>query len=108
MTVTCSNDQPLVGVLWYVFPGALSLNLLCHPVCIVSLGEVEAELLHTYSRLDPYDTLILCVRLAVLTAVTLTVPIVLFPVSPILSHTHTYAAFHSKWEVGNSQLRGQP
>ncbi|XP_029906840.1 sodium-coupled neutral amino acid transporter 3-like isoform X2 [Myripristis murdjan] len=43
-------------------------------------GEVEAELLHTYSRIDPYDILILCVRLAVLTAVTLTVPIVLFPV----------------------------
>lgn len=46
-------------------------------------GEVEAELLHTYSRIDPYDTLILCVRVAVLTAVTLTVPIVLFPVSTI-------------------------
>ncbi|XP_008318163.1 sodium-coupled neutral amino acid transporter 3-like isoform X2 [Cynoglossus semilaevis] len=43
-------------------------------------GEVEAELLHTYSRIDPYDVLILCVRVAVLTAVTLTVPIVLFPV----------------------------
>uniref|UniRef100_A0A3Q0T6L1 Solute carrier family 38 member 3a n=1 Tax=Amphilophus citrinellus TaxID=61819 RepID=A0A3Q0T6L1_AMPCI len=43
-------------------------------------GEVEAELLHTYSRIDSYDTLILCVRVAVLTAVTLTVPIVLFPV----------------------------
>uniref|UniRef100_A0A674NFX7 Solute carrier family 38 member 3a n=1 Tax=Takifugu rubripes TaxID=31033 RepID=A0A674NFX7_TAKRU len=43
-------------------------------------GKVEAELLHTYSRIDPYDTLILCVRVAVLTAVTLTVPIVLFPV----------------------------
>uniref|UniRef100_A0A8C9SBF9 Solute carrier family 38 member 3 n=1 Tax=Scleropages formosus TaxID=113540 RepID=A0A8C9SBF9_SCLFO len=42
--------------------------------------NVEAELLHTYSRIDPYDTLMLCVRLAVLTAVTLTVPIVLFPV----------------------------
>ncbi|XP_072522691.1 sodium-coupled neutral amino acid transporter 3a isoform X2 [Salminus brasiliensis] len=42
--------------------------------------RVEAELLHTYSKIDPYDTLILCVRLAVLTAVTLTVPIVLFPV----------------------------
>ncbi|KAK1158541.1 sodium-coupled neutral amino acid transporter 3-like isoform X1 [Acipenser oxyrinchus oxyrinchus] len=43
-------------------------------------GNVEAEMLHTYSRIDPFDTLILCVRLAVLTAVTLTVPIVLFPV----------------------------
>ncbi|XP_041945384.1 sodium-coupled neutral amino acid transporter 3 isoform X1 [Alosa sapidissima] len=42
--------------------------------------KVEPELLHTYSRIDPFDTLILCVRLAVLTAVTLTVPIVLFPV----------------------------
>ncbi|XP_051568907.1 sodium-coupled neutral amino acid transporter 3-like isoform X1 [Myxocyprinus asiaticus] len=42
--------------------------------------NVEPELLHTYSRIDPYDILILCVRLAVLTAVTLTVPIVLFPV----------------------------
>lgn len=41
---------------------------------------MEAELLHTYSRIDPYDVLILCVRVAVLTAVTLTVPIVLFPV----------------------------
>lgn len=43
--------------------------------------SVESELLHTYNRIDPYDTLILCVRVAVLTAVTLTVPIVLFPVS---------------------------
>ncbi|XP_078399371.1 sodium-coupled neutral amino acid transporter 3-like [Cetorhinus maximus] len=43
-------------------------------------GRVEPELLHTYSKLDPFDTLILCVRVAVLIAVTLTVPIVLFPV----------------------------
>ncbi|MED6289746.1 hypothetical protein CHARACLAT_006133 [Characodon lateralis] len=41
---------------------------------------VEAELLHTYSRVDPLDVLILCVRLAVLVAVTLTVPVVLFPI----------------------------
>uniref|UniRef100_A0A8C3YA39 Solute carrier family 38 member 3 n=1 Tax=Catharus ustulatus TaxID=91951 RepID=A0A8C3YA39_CATUS len=41
---------------------------------------VEPELLHTYSKVDPFDVLILCVRVAVLTAVTLTVPIVLFPV----------------------------
>ncbi|XP_067417315.1 sodium-coupled neutral amino acid transporter 3 isoform X2 [Emydura macquarii macquarii] len=43
-------------------------------------GRVESELLHTYSYVDPFDVLILCVRVAVLTAVTLTVPIVLFPV----------------------------
>ncbi|XP_031422849.1 sodium-coupled neutral amino acid transporter 5-like isoform X3 [Clupea harengus] len=39
--------------------------------------RVESELLHTYSN---SDTLILCVRLAVLMAVTLTVPVVLFPI----------------------------
>ncbi|KAM7411457.1 hypothetical protein PAMA_021447 [Pampus argenteus] len=43
-------------------------------------GAVEPELLHTYSRVDTGDVLILCVRLAVLVAVTLTVPVVLFPI----------------------------
>ncbi|KAG2455925.1 S38A3 protein, partial [Polypterus senegalus] len=43
-------------------------------------GNVEAELLHTYSKVNPLDKLILCVRLAVLVAVTLTVPVVLFPI----------------------------
>lgn len=42
--------------------------------------RVEPELLHTYSRVDTTDVLILCVRLAVLVAVTLTVPVVLFPI----------------------------
>uniref|UniRef100_A0A673Z541 Sodium-coupled neutral amino acid transporter 3-like n=1 Tax=Salmo trutta TaxID=8032 RepID=A0A673Z541_SALTR len=43
-------------------------------------GGVESELLHTYIKVDPLDTLILCVRMAVLVAVTLTVPVVLFPI----------------------------
>uniref|UniRef100_A0A8C3H8Y0 Solute carrier family 38 member 5 n=1 Tax=Chrysemys picta bellii TaxID=8478 RepID=A0A8C3H8Y0_CHRPI len=43
-------------------------------------GNVEPEMLHTYSEVDPLDRLILCVRLAVLMAVTLTVPVVLFPI----------------------------
>ncbi|XP_042266040.1 sodium-coupled neutral amino acid transporter 3-like [Thunnus maccoyii] len=43
-------------------------------------GAVESELLHTYSREGLSDVLILCVRLAVLMAVTLTVPVVLFPI----------------------------
>ncbi|XP_078390991.1 sodium-coupled neutral amino acid transporter 5b isoform X1 [Cetorhinus maximus] len=43
-------------------------------------GNVEPELLHTFNTVDPLDTLILCVRLAVLVAVTLTVPVVLFPI----------------------------
>lgn len=45
-------------------------------------GDVEDELLHAYSRVYTFDVLLLMVRLAVLVAVTLTVPIVLFPVSP--------------------------
>jgi len=49
------------------------------------VGAVESELLHTYSRVGSRDVLILCVRLAVLVAVTLTVPVVLFPVRH-LSH----------------------
>ncbi|XP_041655046.1 sodium-coupled neutral amino acid transporter 3-like [Cheilinus undulatus] len=43
-------------------------------------GAVESELLHTYNRAGALDVLILCVRLAVLVAVTLTVPVVLFPI----------------------------
>lgn len=43
-------------------------------------GEVEDELLHAYSKVYTFDTALLMVRLAVLVAVTLTVPIVLFPI----------------------------
>lgn len=43
-------------------------------------GGVESELLHTYSQAGTLDVLLLCVRVAVLVAVTLTVPVVLFPV----------------------------
>lgn len=52
--------------------------------------NVEAELLHTFTKVYKFDTMLLLVRLAVLTAVTLTVPIVLFPVStsPNCLHTH--------------------
>lgn len=52
-------------------------TLLSASPCVAS---VESELLHTYSRIGSRDVLILCVRLAVLVAVTLTVPVVLFPV----------------------------
>ncbi|XP_005995099.1 sodium-coupled neutral amino acid symporter 2 [Latimeria chalumnae] len=43
-------------------------------------GNVEPELLHTYSNIYKFDLILLVVRLAVLTAVTLTVPVVLFPI----------------------------
>ncbi|KAL4658455.1 sodium-coupled neutral amino acid transporter 2-like [Arapaima gigas] len=42
--------------------------------------NVEPELLHTYSKVYKFDVALLIVRLAVLTAVTLTVPVVLFPI----------------------------
>ncbi|KAL4640701.1 sodium-coupled neutral amino acid transporter 4-like isoform X1 [Arapaima gigas] len=42
--------------------------------------NVEVELLHTFTKVYRFDTLLLMVRLALLAAVTLTVPIVLFPV----------------------------
>ncbi|XP_072571320.1 sodium-coupled neutral amino acid transporter 5-like [Paramormyrops kingsleyae] len=41
--------------------------------------KVESELLYTYKG-DSADHLILCVRLAVLMAVTLTVPVIIFPI----------------------------
>ncbi|NWW34121.1 S38A4 protein, partial [Panurus biarmicus] len=53
------------------------------PFCFLFIGEVEDELLHTYTKVYTFDTLLLSVRLAVLVAVTLTVPLVLFPVSNI-------------------------
>ncbi|KAM8864563.1 sodium-coupled neutral amino acid transporter 3-like isoform 1-T2 [Spinachia spinachia] len=43
-------------------------------------GNVDPELLHTYSKEGTRDVLLLCVRVAVLVAVTLTVPVVLFPI----------------------------
>uniref|UniRef100_A0AAY4D9B8 Sodium-coupled neutral amino acid symporter 2 n=1 Tax=Denticeps clupeoides TaxID=299321 RepID=A0AAY4D9B8_9TELE len=43
-------------------------------------ARVEPELLHTFSKVYQFDVVLLIVRLAVLTAVTLTVPVVLFPI----------------------------
>ncbi|XP_077957114.1 sodium-coupled neutral amino acid symporter 2 [Gasterosteus aculeatus] len=48
--------------------------------------HVEPELLHTYSKVYESDVLLLIVRLAVLTAVTLTVPVVLFPIRTSVNH----------------------
>lgn len=43
-------------------------------------GRVEPELLHTYSKVPGAGVIFVIVRLAVLMAVTLTVPIVIFPI----------------------------
>ncbi|NWW06790.1 S38A4 protein, partial [Oreocharis arfaki] len=48
-------------------------------------GEVEDELLHTYTKVYTFDPLLVSVRLAVLVAVTLTVPLVLFPIRSSVS-----------------------
>ncbi|MEQ2236484.1 hypothetical protein ILYODFUR_013318 [Ilyodon furcidens] len=48
--------------------------------------HVGPELLHTYSKFYKYDVLLLVVRLAVLAAVTLTVPVVLFPIRTSVNH----------------------
>ncbi|XP_032445475.1 sodium-coupled neutral amino acid symporter 2 [Xiphophorus hellerii] len=48
--------------------------------------HVGPELLHTYSKFYKHDILLLVVRLAVLTAVTLTVPVVLFPIRTSVGH----------------------
>ncbi|XP_023206274.1 sodium-coupled neutral amino acid transporter 2-like isoform X3 [Xiphophorus maculatus] len=48
--------------------------------------HVGPELLHTYSKFYKHDILLLVVRLAVLAAVTLTVPVVLFPIHTSVGH----------------------
>lgn len=55
-------------------------------------GNVESELLHTYSAYLGPDVLLLIVRLAVLMAVTLTVPVVIFPVSDSFSLTTVFSS----------------
>ncbi|XP_064417643.1 sodium-coupled neutral amino acid transporter 4 isoform X1 [Latimeria chalumnae] len=58
--------------------------------------QVEPELLHTYTRLQTSGTLLLMVRLAVLTAVALTVPIVLFPIRSSIT-TLLFASQEFSW-----------
>ncbi|XP_076862951.1 sodium-coupled neutral amino acid transporter 4 [Brachyhypopomus gauderio] len=58
--------------------------------------NVEAELLHTFTKVYKFDTLLLMVRLAVLTAVTLTVPIVLFPIRSSIT-TLLFAGREFSW-----------
>lgn len=70
-----SFSYPLLTFFSHIF--ALPFS----PFFSSNTDNVEAELLHTFTKVYKFDTMLLLVRLAVLTAVTLTVPIVLFPVS---------------------------
>ena len=65
------------------------------PFCFLFVGEVEDELLHTYTKVYTFDTLLLSVRLAVLVAVTLTVPLVLFPVSSTAAEAEIRASLYT-------------
>lgn len=58
--------------------------------------HVEPELLHTYSKIYQFDVLLLIVRLAVLTAVTLTVPVVLFPIRTSINQ-HVSSSKEFSW-----------
>uniref|UniRef100_A0AAY5EBN6 Amino acid transporter transmembrane domain-containing protein n=1 Tax=Electrophorus electricus TaxID=8005 RepID=A0AAY5EBN6_ELEEL len=58
--------------------------------------NVEAELLHTFIKVYKFDTMLLMVRLAVLTSVTLTVPIVLFPIRSSIT-TLLFAGREFSW-----------
>ncbi|XP_052604733.1 sodium-coupled neutral amino acid symporter 2 isoform X1 [Peromyscus californicus insignis] len=60
-------------------------------------GQVESELLHTYSSVVGTDILLLVVRLAVLMAVTLTVPVVIFPIRSSVTHLLCAAKEFSWW-----------
>ncbi|XP_020036059.1 sodium-coupled neutral amino acid symporter 2 isoform X2 [Castor canadensis] len=59
--------------------------------------HVESELLHTYSSVMKTDILLLIVRLAVLVAVTLTVPVVIFPIRSSVTHLLCAAKDFSWW-----------
>ncbi|XP_054998001.1 sodium-coupled neutral amino acid symporter 2 isoform X2 [Sorex araneus] len=59
--------------------------------------HVESELLHTYSTILGTDILLLIVRLAVLVAVTLTVPVVIFPIRSSITHLFCAAKDFSWW-----------
>ncbi|NXS11434.1 S38A2 protein, partial [Neodrepanis coruscans] len=59
-------------------------------------GKVEPELLHTYSAYLGADVLLLIVRLAVLMAVTLTVPVVIFPIRSSITQL-LWAGKEFKW-----------
>ncbi|XP_063073394.1 sodium-coupled neutral amino acid symporter 2 isoform X2 [Engraulis encrasicolus] len=60
-------------------------------------AHVEPELLHTYSKVYKFDVVLLIVRLAVLTAVTLTVPVVLFPIRTSINALLGFSKENFSW-----------
>uniref|UniRef100_A0AAY5ESK5 Sodium-coupled neutral amino acid symporter 2 n=1 Tax=Electrophorus electricus TaxID=8005 RepID=A0AAY5ESK5_ELEEL len=75
------SRKKMQGVANVSFLAMFVMYLLAALFGYLTFNAVEPELLHTYSKVYKFDVVLLIVRLAVLTAVTLTVPVVLFPVS---------------------------
>lgn len=85
MFLACLKDCKCYASKDFIFLSSAKKEVDCliikKTTCFYFLDVVESELLHTYSKVYKFDVVLLIVRLAVLTAVTLTVPVVLFPVS---------------------------
>lgn len=88
-SVFCLGRIPIFPLLQSQYFSQTALLSLC------ITDNVEAELLHTFTKVYKFDTMLLLVRLAVLTAVTLTVPIVLFPVSTTCINTQSVSVLSS-------------
>ncbi|ELK36389.1 Sodium-coupled neutral amino acid transporter 2 [Myotis davidii] len=97
------NIEDTTG-LWYLNGDYLVLLvslLLILPLSLLkNLEKVESELLHTYSKVLGADILLLIVRLAVLMAVTLTVPVVIFPIRSSITQLFCPTKDFTWWRHG--------
>ncbi|XP_073719871.1 sodium-coupled neutral amino acid symporter 2 isoform X2 [Misgurnus anguillicaudatus] len=81
------SRQKMQNVANVSFLGMFVMYLLAALFGYLTFNEaVESELLHTYSRVYDFDLVLMIVRFAVLVAVTLTVPVVLFPIRTSVNH----------------------
>uniref|UniRef100_A0A4W4EVV8 Sodium-coupled neutral amino acid symporter 2 n=1 Tax=Electrophorus electricus TaxID=8005 RepID=A0A4W4EVV8_ELEEL len=80
------SRKKMQGVANVSFLAMFVMYLLAALFGYLTFNAVEPELLHTYSKVYKFDVVLLIVRLAVLTAVTLTVPVVLFPIRTSVNH----------------------
>lgn len=57
------------------------MTLIAAVVVVLITDRVESELLQGYSKYLPHDVVVMAVKLCILSAVLLTVPLIHFPVS---------------------------
>nr|XP_014340888.1 PREDICTED: probable sodium-coupled neutral amino acid transporter 6 isoform X3 [Latimeria chalumnae] len=70
-----------VCMLYLPWPFRFCVTHLCCPSTVSCVNKVDSELLQDYSKYLPHDVVIMTVRLSILLAVLLTVPLIHFPVS---------------------------